>query len=412
MPRNSITPAQHAAAFKCGMRLYQEPEWGITEAKRVAALSGLNPESGVNFIYNVGHLLRGEVYKRAMSLGATRDYLTWIRAQLGSPAHANAVKALGKHIHYFEGMGKSRCIGLRKIHAEQTVIARLPANPGQRSIRVVAPKVFESLMPDRSVRRLCLERFAHSIELAQTEQPGCWSLTCIERRIRLNVGKIEVLTLFGQLLHVVGFKPDGPTTYLSVPGSFAVDLTPDRIAAGLRRYGRQHNQLVVKASKTAGSSPWARAHSPDALQYIASELGILLPEPASNIGSHNPDRDRPRAHGSLPDIDDDSQVTEGGAKWVVHLRKERRPSIIQRKKVAVRRETGRLACEACNLDFSQRYGIDYCEVHHLTPLSTLTSTTTTRLEDLSILCANCHRAIHRAGRPMPTVAEFRRTIRI
>jgi predicted HNH restriction endonuclease len=37
---------------------------------------------------------------------------------------------------------------------------------------------------------------------------------------------------------------------------------------------------------------------------------------------------------------------------------------------------------------------DYCKVHHVVPLSEMEETTETRLEDLAIVCANCHRVIH------------------
>jgi hypothetical protein len=37
---------------------------------------------------------------------------------------------------------------------------------------------------------------------------------------------------------------------------------------------------------------------------------------------------------------------------------------------------------------------DYCEVHHLLPLSAVDHTARTRMEDLAILCANCHRVVH------------------
>ena len=49
-------------------------------------------------------------------------------------------------------------------------------------------------------------------------------------------------------------------------------------------------------------------------------------------------------------------------------------------------------------------GKGFAECHHVVPLADLGRQKRTRLEDLAIVCANCHRMIHHA-RPWLTVAE-------
>ncbi|MGY0194595.1 HNH endonuclease [Leptothrix sp. BB-4] len=63
---------------------------------------------------------------------------------------------------------------------------------------------------------------------------------------------------------------------------------------------------------------------------------------------------------------------------------------------------GRLVCEVpnCGFDFQARYGTlgaGYAEVHHLIPLSAANEAVTTTLNDLAVVCSNCHRMIHRGG---------------
>ncbi|MGQ0654877.1 MAG: HNH endonuclease [Betaproteobacteria bacterium] len=61
-----------------------------------------------------------------------------------------------------------------------------------------------------------------------------------------------------------------------------------------------------------------------------------------------------------------------------------------------------LDCEVCRFSFKRAYGsaaVEYCEAHHLVPLSEIEKATATRLEDLAILCANCHRAVHLQNPP-------------
>ena len=46
------------------------------------------------------------------------------------------------------------------------------------------------------------------------------------------------------------------------------------------------------------------------------------------------------------------------------------------------------------------------ECHHIKPLHTLAEAQTTRLEDLALLCSNCHRMVH-ARRPWLTVDDLK-----
>jgi hypothetical protein len=98
------------------------------------------------------------------------------------------------------------------------------------------------------------------------------------------------------------------------------------------------------------------------------------------------------------DIDNAAAVREGGLKFVSHLLRERNRAILETKKKQVLQETGRLSCEVCGFDFVVAYGArgeGFCEIHHISPLSSSEKEVETRLEDLAILCANCHRMIHR-----------------
>jgi predicted HNH restriction endonuclease len=109
----------------------------------------------------------------------------------------------------------------------------------------------------------------------------------------------------------------------------------------------------------------------------------------------------------LPDID--FSVREGGKKWVIHLRRERKPRIVRAKKRRVLKETGKLQCEVCDFDFEEKYhalGKHFCETHHKKPIGTAQYEVETKLKDLAIICSNCHRMIHKT-KPMMTIEQFR-----
>jgi len=96
---------------------------------------------------------------------------------------------------------------------------------------------------------------------------------------------------------------------------------------------------------------------------------------------------------SAPEEGEEGAV-EGRVLYRVHKTRERRKSAD--KKRAVMEATGRLECEACGFDFFATYGDrghGFAECHHTLPLSS--GKRTTYLRDLAIVCANCHRMLHR-----------------
>lgn len=108
-------------------------------------------------------------------------------------------------------------------------------------------------------------------------------------------------------------------------------------------------------------------------------------------------------------IDDDEEFPEGEVLSRLHRSRERNRKAVARKKQKVLEETGKLECEACGFDFRSVYGPlgeGYAECHHIVPISELPGRKSVQLSDLAILCANCHRMIHRT-RPLLGVAEFR-----
>jgi predicted HNH restriction endonuclease len=93
-------------------------------------------------------------------------------------------------------------------------------------------------------------------------------------------------------------------------------------------------------------------------------------------------------------------------KYVKHRRREKR---LRAKKIMAAKyeDGGRLICEVprCGFDFFERYGQvgqDFAHVHHTVPLAEAPDTgRNTPLNELKIVCANCHAMIHRYGKCLP-----------
>jgi len=92
---------------------------------------------------------------------------------------------------------------------------------------------------------------------------------------------------------------------------------------------------------------------------------------------------------------------------------ERNPALAHRAK-----EVYGCACQVCGFDFVHVYGEigrTFAEVHHLNPLSERpasewTEAVLTKIADVAVLCANCHRMIHRR-RPALSLDELRSFMR-
>ncbi|WP_072035166.1 EVE domain-containing protein [Providencia rettgeri] len=97
------------------------------------------------------------------------------------------------------------------------------------------------------------------------------------------------------------------------------------------------------------------------------------------------------------DILDESEYgsDESTRRIKTHMVRERDPKLVKKAKAAFFKKYGRLYCEVCNYDFLPIYGFSYVEVHHKKALKDIKSGEETKLKDLAIVCANCHRAVHR-----------------
>lgn len=94
------------------------------------------------------------------------------------------------------------------------------------------------------------------------------------------------------------------------------------------------------------------------------------------------------------DSDDDLVFTEGRVLTARHCQRDRR---LRKKLIEARRPWG-LRCDVCGFGVSAdapRSTDSLFEGHHTVPLAAAEGEEKTRLSDMSLLCACCHRFIHR-----------------
>ena len=112
--------------------------------------------------------------------------------------------------------------------------------------------------------------------------------------------------------------------------------------------------------------------------------------------------------------DDELESYEGRVIFKKHKVYERDQKLVKQKKTNMLKKNGRLFCEACGFDFYERYGDrgdGYIECHHNVAVSELPEGYKTKQDDLTLLCSNCHKMIHRK-RPWISVDELLNLMKI
>ena len=117
-----------------------------------------------------------------------------------------------------------------------------------------------------------------------------------------------------------------------------------------------------------------------------------------------------RLMGGEVDVSQIETYSEGRRRLRVHFQRERNARLVAEAKRHFKEIHGRLLCEVCGFDFGIRYGeigIDFIEAHHDQALSELVEEVVeTSVDDLAMVCSNCHRMLHRR-RPWLTVEHLR-----
>lgn len=106
---------------------------------------------------------------------------------------------------------------------------------------------------------------------------------------------------------------------------------------------------------------------------------------------------------------DDAEFSEGRKLLKSHIQRERNHSLISMAKERFIKENGRLYCQICEFSFSEVYGElgdGFIEAHHSKAVSEMKDDEKTRIEDIVMVCSNCHSMIHRR-KPWLTQQELK-----
>jgi predicted HNH restriction endonuclease len=187
----------------------------------------------------------------------------------------------------------------------------------------------------------------------------------------------EVLTTVGGKAAFTTVRHGNDVRFVPVSSGDVHNLN----ASGLQRYLDIFNQ--TNSFITTGYKDGMR-HASYVLAVIRLWLGQRQALDSAESGNDN---------GFDEDFSDDETRLQARS----HQRRERSRELVRMAKAVFQsKNDGRLFCEVCYFDFGPVYGEpDFIEVHHRVPLRDLKPGTLTKISDLAMVCANCHRMLHR-----------------
>lgn len=244
---------------------------------------------------------------------------------------------------------------------------------------------------------------------------------------RLPSGELSgQLYLFGRL-HVAQFWTDHAAVQRYLEQMYAVDwhvrddtvnhvtavegtgqpyelVKADHFAAQLRFVG-EHDRLTVADGQVTNLQELQalRKLTPASAQLLADlwdaqGIECIAPNTSQQPAfESSPPEVEPLKLPEIPPIDDHG-FPEGALAERRHLARERNRQLVRNAKRLFKEMHGHLYCQVCGFDFSERYGnvgADYIEAHHTLPVSEMGVDHLTYLDDLAMVCANCHRMLHR-----------------
>lgn len=102
---------------------------------------------------------------------------------------------------------------------------------------------------------------------------------------------------------------------------------------------------------------------------------------------------------------------EGKKVYANHVRYERNQGMIKLAKERFKSKNGALYCEACGFSFNiyGNRGKDFIEAHHDIPVSQLGNYGVSNIDDIKMVCSNCHRILH-LKRPWLKVEDLKQLL--
>lgn len=183
-----------------------------------------------------------------------------------------------------------------------------------------------------------------------------------------------------------------------------IDNKLDKHSASDEKDGRETNKVIIKILE---AKPLPNDKLNEKYLEYCIELGIQPLEKGSfGVPRKFWQLDLAKEFENNEDLTD--EFPEGKIVERTHKARERNRQVISLAKEKFKKQNGRLFCQVCGFDFEKTYGLigkDFVEGHHTIAVSDMTPEHRTKIEDIALLCSNCHRMVHKK-RPWLTMKNL------
>ncbi len=348
-------------AYDVAQKVY-EKKISLTEGAKILSTEGLNTNSAKDYINNFRYLIDGKRFTRTLNAESMKYYFAKIKKEYNHDVLNNAVKSLGAHIEYYEGIqnNKTKLYLMRSIY--------------NKYLGALTPTSLIETQDDLNRNIDLLEKYL--IEGTDHE-------------------KSEALSLIKKGICFIAYYKEGEVRF--APSRFIgyKNNTINIHKHSLTINGRETN---VAINSILGFAPKKNNKLEKLYCDFCFQLGITSNEKGAfgvirKFWSINLDEDVTDSVSYSQ-----SEFPEGKIIERIHKYRERNPKVLELAKQKFKEKYGKLFCQVCKFDFEKKYGEigkDFIEGHHTIPVSEMSPNYKTQPSEIAILCSNCHRMVHR-----------------
>lgn len=329
----------------------------LKDAKtQISNLTGVKGSSAQFYIYTYKAMINKTLFKGNLSAPSAEYFLEKIHDENSDEQLQKALDALMLHIEYYKNTGKTDeekpLQKLRAVHAKYT--------------RKIGKKFLVNSLTEIVNNIRTFERYLVSDNEVDATFAGkkvldgiCFICYEVNKELRFAPSKF------------IGYRDN---TSNSIDG----------------RHGDDSNQVI---SRILGSEPILEKFEMQ-FRIFTSNLGITV---GPLGGFDNPRKFWPEVL-DIPELSNGAGLyDEGNLSKRKHRVRERNSQLIKDAKDRFKKKHGHLFCEVCNFNFSDKYGVlgdGFIEAHHTIPVSKMKPGYKTYINEIAMVCSNCHRMIH------------------
>jgi len=344
-------------AYSISKEVYQGTLKQSVAVNKLALEAGMNINSATDYINNLKLMLKGRRFQRTLNYDSMDYFLNNINADYGASFLSKALLALNQHIEYYEEIGNTKMKKMRSLVDKYKSIIESPeyiVNLAQLKANIETLENF--LTSTDELRVIDAQKLI--------KQGTCFVAYEVDNEVRFAPSRY------------LGYKGNEPYKYL-------LDID-----------GRETNKVITEI---LDYQPIEDLDLDKVYLAYCTKLGFT-PSAAGRFGAQRKFWQLKLEEDFQSNDDATDGFPEGKIVERTHRARERNSKVVELAKHNFKLKHGRLFCQVCKFDYNKVYGKvgdGFIEGHHTIWVSNMPADYKTKPEEIALLCANCHRMVHR-----------------